>query len=227
MKPKILISTSRGSNVSDYVNALQAVGAEVLFGDNPIESSNDADALFLCGGGDVDPAIYGEENNGSRNIDILRDERELALIKCFAEKGKPIMGVCRGLQILNVFFGGSLIQDLKNADEHSTQGGVYRFHPTIAAKGELIEALFGESPITNSYHHQAIKQIGCGLIPIQWSDGGKTVEAIRHKDLPIFAVQWHPERMCQGSDRYAGAIENGAQNAAPLFSYFLEMISKA
>ena len=111
MKPRILISRSESSAAEFYVAALYGVDciADSIYAPTSAEGY---DGLLLAGGGDVDPAFYGEENTASNGIDRVRDEAELQLCERFADQGKPILGICRGHQLLNVYFGGSLYQHI-------------------------------------------------------------------------------------------------------------------
>lgn len=187
MALKIALPQERFHN---YVNALTALGAEVRF-----SGTDGCDALLLPGGGDLDPARYGQENRGSLDIDPERDALEFALVQQALEKGLPILGICRGSQLLNVFFGGTLHQDIP--DHRATEEGD-RLHPS-RAEDPMLRSLYGEEFIINSSHHQAVDRPGVGLRPVQWAPDG-TVEAIRHETLPVFGVQWHPERLREPTD---------------------------
>ena len=171
--------------LKNYENALALVGAPLA------ETPEDADVLLLPGGGDVHPRSYGQALNGSEGLDETRDARELMLIGDFLRAGKQVVGVCRGLQVLNVYFGGTLRQHIKG---HSQIDGGDRLHEINTAPG-LLRALYGARCTVNSAHHQAIWRLGTGLQVLACADDG-TVEAIGHRTLPVFAVQWHPERLC-------------------------------
>ena len=179
-----------GERFHNYITALEALGARVRF-DRP----EDCAGLLLPGGWDVHPGLYGEEIAGSRGIDEERDAREMELIDMFRAAGKPVLGICRGMQILNVAFGGSLYQDIDGHRE-TAQGDTIHGSRT---DDPMLTALYGERFPVNSSHHQAAARPGEGLRPVQWADDG-TVEALRHETLPIFGVQWHPERMRQPTD---------------------------
>ena len=171
--------------LKNYEDALSLVGARCA------ETPWEADLLLLPGGGDVHPRFYGQQINGSTDIDAARDERELALVDEFLREEKPIVGICRGLQLLNVSFGGTLRQHIEG---HSQIDGVDRLHAINTATG-LLRELYGTRCTVNSAHHQAVWRLGTGLQVFACAEDG-TVEAVGHRTLPVFAVQWHPERLC-------------------------------
>jgi len=154
------------------------------------------DALILPGGGDITPAFFGEANHGSRNIDTELDILQLQALDLAIQKNMPILGICKGIQVINIGFGGTLIQDLEPAacKRHSYDRGD-KYHPTVIAKGSWLYHLYGEQVVVNSAHHQAIKKLGNGLTAVQYSPEDGCIEAIVHQSLPIIGVQWHPERI--------------------------------
>lgn len=157
--------------------------------------------LLLPGGGDVDPSLYGQANIACTDMDPERDTFELYALSQAVALGKPVLGICRGEQLINVFFGGTLRQDLPG---HSrTVEHLDRLHQVCTAPSFLTE-LYGAESIVNSAHHQAVELPGAGLQPVQWAPDG-TTEALEHDALPIWAVQWHPERM-RGPFAKQGAV---------------------
>ena len=191
-KPRILLSAV--SKKENYEEAVRASGGIPIMEYKPEEMAT-YDGLILCGGNDINPAYYGEELAGAVDIDNKRDEDEFAIAKEFIKVGKPIMGICRGYQLINILLGGSLHQHLDTTDKHRAGNGDDAVHLVIAEKGSIVEKLYGTKFATNSYHHQAVKQLGKNLIITARAEDG-TVEAFEHESLPIFGVQWHPERMC-------------------------------
>ena len=171
---------------TNYRRAVEAAGGRVRFGGDP----SACDALLLPGGGDLEPWRYGQRNVASRALEPKRDVAELALLERFISCKKPILGICRGLQSINVFFGGTLLQDIPG---HCTVNGIDRMHRIKSAPSPLCE-LMEDDCIVNSAHHQAVDRLGSGLTAIQWAPDG-IVEALCHRSLPIWAVQWHPERL--------------------------------
>ena len=190
-----------GEGFVNYENALRAAGCEAS-----LAHPEDCDALLLPGGGDVNPKLYGQENTASAGIDDERDRRETEAFRLFLRLGRPIFGVCRGAQLINVLLGGTLHQDIPG---HSRVEGADRLHGSHAAD-PLLLSLYGARFVVNSAHHQAIDRLGAGLCAVQWAEDG-TVEAIRHATLPIFAVQWHPERLRAPTDGWK-LIEAWVQN---------------
>lgn len=159
-------------------------------------SARNYDGLVLPGGGDITPELFGAVNQGSRDIDTRLDRLQLEALDAFLEAGKPVLGICKGLQVINVYFGGTIIQDLP---EHSRLVHAYdngdKIHVTKAAKGTFPEQLYGKTPVVNSAHHQGVHVVGDGLLVAQYSRDF-VVEALYHEKLAVIGVQWHPERMC-------------------------------
>ena len=195
---KILVSGS-GDPKNNYAEALKALGVASVSKYAP-EVDTDYDGLILCGGSDVDPARYGEDNHASSGIDTVRDAAEFALLAEFVKAGKPVLGICRGHQLMNVFFGGSLYQHLPNADVHTMTSAGDSVHEITALPGSILGKLYGERFFVNSSHHQGVKKLGQGLVATAfWND--EYIEAFEHTEYPVFGVQWHPERMCFAHER--------------------------
>lgn len=210
---KIAISVSRKEKAkgreSPYFQALVEAGAGaeeiqlVTAGDAARARATDFDGILFAGGEDVDPSFYGEPRKyESVQTDRARDEFELALLDEALTRRLPILGVCRGIQMINVKFGGTLYQDLKGdtgiEQEHKQQGA--RGDPAHSVtltdpESRLAEAFQGSCRV-NSLHHQAIKRLGRGLKVTAHSEDG-LVEAVEAADdYPfLLAVQWHPEEM--------------------------------
>lgn len=186
MGPTVQIWGEQGS-FGNYVRAIETAGGRGVLARSWIQ---DCDALVLPGGGDMEPWRYGQKNTASRNLEPERDEEELWLLERFTALKRPVLGICRGMQTINVFFGGTLIQDLPG---HSAVKGMDRFHKVSTAPSFLSE-ICGESRAVNSAHHQALDCLGSGVEAAQWAPDG-TVEALCHRYLPVWAVQWHPERL--------------------------------
>lgn len=187
---KVRILISGKGNLQNYINAVNGVGAEAVTEYLP-QSVAEYDGLLLSGGGDIEPKYYGEEIDGSTRIDPERDVMEFSMLDTFVRAGKPVLGICRGHQLINVFFGGSLYQDIAESGWHTGE----KIHAISTENGSILRALYGASFPVNSSHHQAVKKLGNGLrVTALWED--TYAEAIEHTSLPIIGVQWHPERMC-------------------------------
>lgn len=213
MKKRILLSGKW--KVENYVNAVNALGAEgTVYESTNIDTSYDG--VIFCGGADIHPKYYGEEIDGSKGIDVKNDESEFELLKAYVEAGKPIMGICRGHQLINVFFGGSLTQHIPCAELHVKINDNAQAHNVKAVKGSILEKLYGEEFSVNSSHHQAVNRLGDGLVATaMWDD--KYIEAFEHKNLPIIGVQWHPERMCFEFSR------EDTVDGAKIIKYFIDL----
>ena len=199
--PAIQISGPEG-RMDHYIRAVERAGGAPVPGYAP-EPDSHCLGLVLCGGGDLDPAWFGQEDRGSHPPDSRRDAAELALVRTWLSWGRPILGICRGMQVINVFFGGTLVQDLPG---HGQAAGRDRLHRVRSAPSPLRD-LYGAAAVVNSAHHQAADRLGSGLRAVQWTADG-TVEAVVHEDLPVWAVQWHPERL-SGPLALAGAADGG------------------
>ena len=193
----------RAERFENYRLWVEAAGGRPVFGRDSLGQGAAWDALLLPGGGDLEPWRYGRENTASRGLEPERDEAEFQLLQDFTAAGKPVLGVCRGLQSVNVFFGGTLIQDIPG---HGVlEDGRDRLHRVRTAPSPLPGSP-GERLTVNSAHHQAADRLGSGLRAVQWTADG-VVEALCHERLPVWAVQWHPERL---EDRALGRRLMGA-----------------
>lgn len=181
--------------LDNYRAALAACGGEAVGGYAPIPDLSCA-GLLLCGGGDIDPSRYGQPDRGSQPPDPVRDRAEMELFHAFFQAGKPIFGICRGMQLINVALGGTLIQDLPDSVRPFHSGeGTDRVHPIRTEAGSLLCQLYGPLFSVNSAHHQAVDRLGSGLRATAWGEAG-FAEGLEHGKLPIWGVQFHPERMC-------------------------------
>lgn len=210
MQVQILIP-GREDAFENYAHAVKASGGVPVFWTQgtPLPPFS---GLLLPGGGDIAPSLYGQENISCTDMDPARDSSELYALSQAVEQGKPVLGICRGEQLINVFFGGTLRQDLPG---HSrTAERLDRLHRVRTAPS-FLAALYNTEAIVNSAHHQAVEIPGTGLRPVQWAPDG-TVEALEHDTLPVWAVQWHPERM------RGPFAKQGAANGDLLFRAFLE-----
>lgn len=191
---------------TDYVAKLVDLGSPaVILPPSPLHHAEEVvgrlDGLIISGGGDVDPASYGATNTASAGIDAERDAWEIELVKAAERRRVPVLGICRGLQVMTVAFGGSLHQHIWNpGTDHPpltpVDGGplMDHPHPVDFDEGSTLYELFGPRTTVNSYHHQAADRV-----PERFTATGRapdgTVEAIESvDDWQAMAVQWHPER---------------------------------
>lgn len=207
----ILISVDEKADPANYVRAVQRAGGRASAAYLP-RFRPEWDGLVLAGGGDVDPALLGQADRGSRSIDRRRDEAELELLDAFLGAGRPVLAICRGHQVANVWAGGGVIQDLGARNRLHRWDGEDKTHLLFSAAG-FLRRLYGRGPFpVNSAHHQAVGPVGRGLRVCARSADGVT-EAMEHCALPLITAQFHPERMT-GPDTVEGEA---------VFRHFLAM----
>ena len=206
--------TKRVRLTAAYVTALENAGLVPLIVP-PLSSDRAAAAvldsvsgLVLTGGEDVDPARYGEERHEKvRSVNAARDTTEAALVEEAKARGMPVLAICRGIQILNVALGGTLVQDIASQcktdishDEDSPRDS--RSHEIDVEPGSLIaKAVGAEHLAVNSFHHQSVKRVAEGMRVTARSPDG-VVEGLEStdKDWWVMAVQWHPEEMTESPE---------------------------
>jgi putative glutamine amidotransferase len=167
----------------------------------PQDYAQALDALVLQGGADLSPGLYGERSLDAGWVtDGLRDAYEIELLEAFAGQGKPVLGICRGAQLINVAFGGSLIQDIATqigtAAAHVTPDYERNRHPVRFLPGSSLDALYGGQAKGGvvSIHHQAVRRLGSGLRIEAVSPADGIIEAIRGTGPAyLLGIQWHPE----------------------------------
>lgn len=178
-------------NTRNYENALSLCRVSFDTCLCPAELAS-YEKLLLPGGGDLHPSWFGQEDQGSLPADKELDRAQLALLHAFFQAGKPILGICRGMQLINVYFGGDLIQDLPSARRHKYLQAD-QIHPADCLPGSLLHRFYGSSCLVNSAHHQGCGRTGAGLAVTQTAPD-QVPEALEHKTRPVLGVQWHPER---------------------------------
>jgi putative glutamine amidotransferase len=207
-----------------YIEGLTlAGGIATLLPPQPVDADvadrvlDGLDGLVLTGGRDVDPASYGQSPHPSTDEPAReRDAWEFALVGRALERGLPVLGICRGAQVLNVALGGTLHQHLPDVVGHNWhQAGNAVFNTSVISTvpGTRLAALIGESTDAQCYHHQAIAELGKGLIATAWDPDG-VVEAV---EIPgpafVVAVQWHPEERLDDLRLFAGVVAAAAEYA--------------
>lgn len=175
------------------------------------------DRLLLPGGGDLSPLYYGETNTASKDIDYFLDQRQFFLLDAFVKMKRPILGICRGIQLINVYFGGTLHQELSTYQSHEWKQKD-QIHSVHNEKHSIFYQLYGNSCLVNSAHHQGIALLGNGLKVTQIASDG-VIEGIQHRKKPVLGVQWHPERT-GSSFQPSTKLANGEL----LIQYFLKYL---
>ncbi|MGV9626905.1 gamma-glutamyl-gamma-aminobutyrate hydrolase family protein [Streptomyces sp. NPDC003487] len=215
------------SYMSDFASRIAEAGGL------PVHLSYDTDATEICswlsgvvisGGQDVHPACWGGDTAEVGDVDprtdplvhdAARDAYEIALVRAALERGIPVLGVCRGLQVLNVALGGTLIAHLPpgsvshlSTEAAPTDGTAD--HLVTFEKGSLAAGLFGEHTMTNSWHRQAVDRCGTGLVVTgRTSDG--VVESVELPGAPVLGVQWHPEWMKSADPTMTWIVQAAAE----------------
>jgi len=203
-----------------YVDALRRAGAiPVLIPpqpENAAELVGELDGILLAGGDDCDPAFYGEERHPSvEPMDPRRQGNDLSLARVARERGIPTLGICLGVQVMNVAAGGTLMQDIdsemKTEIEHASEPEDRARHDVIVEQGTKLASILPQRELNvNSSHHQAIRQVGDGLRVTAHAPDG-VIEGIEDPRHPFYVgVQWHPEDM------------SGERSASSIFGAFVE-----
>jgi putative glutamine amidotransferase len=221
-RPRIAIAPANRSD--DYVASIERAGGEpwVLdrHRDTPADVIAQADAVLLLGGDDVDPALYGEPPHATTTpAERGRDDYEFALVRGAVERDVPLLAICRGLQVMNVALGGTLIQDIPSQHPsvvpHAVDPSVKSTRPpdewkslvahTIAVTpGSKLESLLADERNVNSRHHQAIKRPADGLVISATAPDG-VIEAVeRPASTFVLGVQWHPENFIGDAPPHEG-----------------------
>ena len=200
-----------------FEGVILAGGIAVLLPPQPVDPEiassalDSLDALVITGGYDLDPAAYGQQPHPKTDQPRpLRDAFEFALIRGALDRGLPVLGICRGVQMLNVAFGGTLHQHLPDVlGHHGHRAGYGKFTrlPVRIVPGTRLAALLGETAEVPCYHHQAVNKVGEGLV-VAASDPDGVVEAL---ELPgesfVLAVQWHPEQSLHDLRLFEAVVE--------------------
>lgn len=177
------------------------------------------DGLLLTGGADVEPELYGEEQlNDTVHTDPERTAYEKQLAEIFLAQNKPILTICRGVQVLNCIMGGDVYQDLVEQYGVVHMNRLIR-HNVTAEKGSILCNIFGERFRTNSTHHEAIRKLAPGFKVTARSDEG-IIEAVEHETRPIFGTQFHPERLT------GSGWDDRTPDFAPYFKYYVDLVRK-
>ncbi len=213
---KIAITNRFNGKFDTYKNAITSLGG--AFEELPkiisIESARkileNFDGLLLTGGGDIDPSFYGEKNTDSFEIIKMRDESEINLVRAAYALDLPTLGICRGIQLANVAFGGTLWQDLEKAgfSNHMKQSKKFELvHEVKSVEKGILQTIFGKTFSANSIHHQGIKELAKGFSKTLLSSDG-VIEGIENKSRKFFVfVQFHPEILFDKNDNFKRLFE--------------------
>ena len=199
---------------SKYIESLARAGAGMRWVElsDPEQAVQDAltcDGLLLPGGGDMDPKFYGQERiPACGEPNLLRDAAEPLLLRAFLAADKPVLGICRGIQVMNAVLGGDLYQDIKPFEHLPHNGHWAKVHTVTVRRGTLLSRILGQDTVlVNSQHHQAVDQVAPGFTLAALSEDG-IVEAIEKPDARFcLGVQWHPEWLSDADPAMQGLFD--------------------
>ena len=199
---------------SKYIESLARAGAGMRWVElnDPEQAVQDAltcDGLLLPGGGDMDPKFYGQERlPACGEPNLLRDAAEPLLLRAFLAADKPVLGICRGIQVMNAVLGGDLYQDIKPFEHLPHNGHWAKVHTVTVRRGTLLSRILGQDTVlVNSQHHQAVDRVAPGFILAALSEDG-IVEAIEKPDARFcLGVQWHPEWLSDADPAMQGLFD--------------------
>ncbi len=200
--PEALSDLRNDLFVSAYAQSVAGAGAIPLWisrAADPRQVVGCLDGLIIAGGQDVDPRVYGARPGPRSSVlDPGRDAFEIELVRAAVAMGRPLLGICRGAQLLNVALGGTLTDDLAvgAGESHAFLGypAAHRSHAVELVRDSELAELFGSSLMVNSYHHQCIDRLGDGLRVTGRAPDG-VIEAVELPDADVIGVQWHPEML--------------------------------
>lgn len=185
---------------SKYIESLARAGAgmrwiELSDPEQAVQDALTCDGLLLPGGGDMDPKFYGQARiPACGEPNLLRDAAEPLLLRAFLAADKPVLGICRGIQVMNAVLGGDLYQDIKPFEHLPHNDHWAKVHTVTVRRGTLLSRILGQDTVlVNSQHHQAVDRVAPGFTLAALSEDG-IVEAIEKPDARFcLGVQWHPE----------------------------------
>ena len=199
---------------SKYIESLARAGAGMRWVElsDPEQAVQDAltcDGLLLPGGGDMDPKFYGQARiPACGEPNLLRDSAEPLLLRAFLAADKPVLGICRGIQVMNAVLGGDLYQDIKPFEHLPHNGHWAKVHTVTVRRGTLLSRILGQDTVlVNSQHHQAVDRVAPGFTLAALSEDG-IVEAIEKPDARFcLGVQWHPEWLSDADPAMQGLFD--------------------
>lgn len=199
---------------SKYIESLARAGARMRWVElnDPEQAVQDAltcDGLLLPGGGDMDPKFYGQARiPACGEPNLLRDAAEPLLLRAFLAADKPVLGICRGIQVMNAVLGGDLYQDIKPFEHLPHNDHWAKVHTVTVRRGTLLSRILGQDTVlVNSQHHQAVDRVAPGFTLAALSEDG-IVEAIEKPDARFcLGVQWHPEWLSDADPAMQGLFD--------------------
>ena len=199
---------------SKYIESLARAGAKMRWVElsDPEQAVRDAltcDGLLLPGGGDMDPKFYGQARiPACGEPNLLRDAAEPLLLRAFLAADKPVLGICRGIQVMNAVLGGDLYQDIKPFEHLPHNDHWAKVHTVTVRRGTLLSRILGQDTVlVNSQHHQAVDRVAPGFTLAALSEDG-IVEAIEKPDARFcLGVQWHPEWLSDADPAMQGLFD--------------------
>lgn len=199
---------------SKYIESLARAGAGMRWVElnDPEQAVQDAltcDGLLLPGGGDMDPKFYGQARiPACGEPNLLRDAAEPLLLRAFLAADKPVLGICRGIQVMNAVLGGDLYQDIKPFEHLPHNGHWAKVHTVTVRRGTLLSRILGQDTVlVNSQHHQAVDRVAPGFTLAALSEDG-IVEAIEKPDARFcLGVQWYPEWLSDADPAMQGLFD--------------------
>ncbi len=220
------VDETRRRELRKYFEAIEKAGGEPL--ELPLSTEvngvrsamSEVDALLITGGTDIHPRAYGEEPDSGLELkeeSRERVDRDIACVRYAKELGMPVLGICYGMQLLNVAEGGTLYQDMgpEIVPYHRESGKDYIEHEVVVEPGTLLENILGAPRITvRSSHHQTVRELGAGFVVSARCTGGGVVEAVERGGPFFLGVQWHPERHERQPDPVIAALVEAASTWA-------------
>ncbi len=199
---------------SKYIESLARAGAgmcwvELSAPEQAVQDALTCDGLLLPGGGDMDPKFYGQARiPACGEPNLLRDAAEPLLLRAFLAADKPVLGICRGIQVMNAVLGGDLYQDIKPFEHLPHNDHWAKVHTVTVRRGTLLSRILGQDTVlVNSQHHQAVDRVAPGFTLAALSEDG-IVEAIEKPDARFcLGVQWHPEWLSDADPAMQGLFD--------------------
>ena len=199
---------------SKYIESLARAGAgmrwvELIDPEQAVQDALTCDGLLLPGGGDMDPKFYGQARiPACGEPNLLRDAAEPLLLRAFLAADKPVLGICRGIQVMNAVLGGDLYQDIKPFEHLPHNDHWAKVHTVTVRRGTLLSRILGQDTVlVNSQHHQAVDRVAPGFTLAALSEDG-IVEAIEKPDARFcLGVQWHPEWLSDADPAMQGLFD--------------------